>query len=141
MSGVVIVTGSASGLGRTYCRELAAADWTVVGADLAETEDVALSVVTDVSDRAQTERLAEEALERFGRIDALVNNAAYYTPIVKRPFEEIDDEEWSKVFDVNVRGAWLCTRAVAPEMRGRRDGVMVHGSSRTGPADPPGFAR
>ena len=96
MSGVVVVTGSASGLGRTYCRALSAAGWTVVGADLRETEDVALSVVTDVSDRRQTERLAEEALERFGRIDALVNNAAYYTPIVKRPFEEIDDEEWRR---------------------------------------------
>ena len=110
MSGVVVVTGSASGLGRTYCRALSGAGWTVVGADLRETEDVALSVVTDVSDRRQTERLAEEALERFGRIDALVNNAAYYTPIVKRPFEEIDDEESSEVCDVNVRGAWLSAR-------------------------------
>ena len=140
MSGVVIVTGSASGLGRTYCRELAAAGWTVVGADLAETEDVALSVVTDVSDRAQTERLAEEALERFGRIDALVNNAAYYTAIVKRPFEEIDDDEWSKVFDVNVRGAWLCARAVAPAMRRQGSGKIVNVSSMTVPTAPPGFA-
>jgi len=140
MSGVVIVTGSASGLGRTYCRELAAADWTVVGADLAETEDVALSVVTDVSDRAQTERLAEEALERFGRIDALVNNAAYYTAIVKRPFEEIDDDEWTKVFDVNVRGAWLCARAVAPAMRRQGSGKIVNVSSMTVPTAPPGFA-
>ena len=120
MTGVVVVTGSASGLGRTYCR--------------------ALSVVTDVSDRRQTERLAEEALERFGRIDALVNNAAYYTPIVKRPFEEIDDEEWSTVFDVNVRGAWLCARAVAPAMRGRRYGKIVNVSSMTVPTAPPGFA-
>ena len=140
MSGVVIVTGSASGLGRTYCRELAAAGWTVVGADLAETDDVALSVVTDVSDRAQTERLAEEALERFGRIDALVNNAAYYTAIVKRPFEEIDDDEWTKVFDVNVRGAWLCARAVAPAMRRQGYGKIVNVSSMTVPTAPPGFA-
>ena len=140
MSGVVIVTGSASGLGRTYCRELAAAGWTVVGADLAETEDVALSVVTDVSDRAQTERLAEEALERFGRIDALVNNAAYYTAIVKRPFEEIDDDEWTKVFDVNVRGAWLCARDVAPAMRRQGYGKIVNVSSMTVPTAPPGFA-
>jgi len=140
MSGVVVVTGSASGLGRTYCRALSDAGWTVVGADLRETEDVALSVVTDVSDRRQTERLAEEALERFGRIDALVNNAAYYTPIVKRPFEEIDDEEWSKVFDVNVRGAWLCARAVAPAMRSRRYGKIVNVSSMTVPTAPPGFA-
>lgn len=140
MSGVVVVTGSASGLGRTYCRELAAAGWTVVGADLRESEDVALSVVTDVSDRAQTERLAEEALERFGRIDALVNNAAYYTAIVKRPFEEIDDDEWSKVFDVNVRGAWLCARAVAPAMRRQGSGKIVNVSSMTVPTAPPGFA-
>ena len=140
MTGVVVVTGSASGLGRTYCRALSDAGWTVVGADVRETDDVALSVETDVSDRRQTERLAEEALERFGRIDALVNNAAYYTPIVKRPFEEIDDEEWSKVFDVNVRGAWLCARAVAPAMRSRRYGKIVNVSSMTVPTAPPGFA-
>ena len=140
MSGVVVVTGSASGLGRTYCRELAAAGWTVVGADLHETEDVALSVVTDVSDRLQTERLAVAAHERFGRIDGLVNNAAYYTAIVKRPFEEIDDEEWSRVFDVNVRGAWLCARAVAPFMRQQGSGKIVNVSSMTVPTAPPGFA-
>ena len=140
MSGVVVVTGSASGLGKSYCRELAAAGWTVVGADLQETEDVALSVVTDVSDRGQTERLAAAAHERFGRIDGLVNNAAYYTAIVKRPFEEIDDDEWSRVFDVNVRGAWLCARAVAPFMRRQRSGKIVNVSSMTVPTAPPGFA-
>lgn len=138
--GVVIVTGSASGLGLTYCRELAAAGWTVLGADLRETEDVALSVVTDVSDREQTERLAAETLDRFGRIDALVNNAAYYTAIVKRPFEDIDDDEWSKVFDVTVRGTWLCTRAVAPAMRRQGRGKIVNVSSMTVPTAPPGFA-
>jgi 3-oxoacyl-[acyl-carrier protein] reductase len=140
VSGVVIVTGSASGLGSTYCRELAAAGWTVVGADLRETEGVALSVVTDVADRGQTERLAAETLERFGRIDALVNNAAYYTAIVKRPFEEIDDDEWTRVFDVNVRGTWLCSRAVAPAMRRRGRGKIVNVSSTTVPTAPPGFA-
>jgi 3-oxoacyl-[acyl-carrier protein] reductase len=140
VSGVVVVTGSASGLGSTYCRELTAAGWTVVGADLHETEDVALSVVTDVSDRQQTERLAAAAHERFGRIDGLVNNAAYYTAIVKRPFEEIDDDEWSRVFDVNVRGAWLCARAVAPFMRRQGSGKIVNVSSMTVPTAPPGFA-
>ena len=140
MTGVVVVTGSASGLGSTYCRELAAAGWTVVGADLRETEDVALSVVTDVSDRQQTERLAAETLDRFGRIDGLVNNAAYYTAIVKRPFEEIDDDEWDKVFDVNVRGAWLTARAVAPAMRRQGHGKIVNVSSMTVPTAPPGFA-
>lgn len=140
MSGVVVVTGSASGLGRTYCLELAAAGWTVVGADLRETDDVALSVVTDVSDRGQTERLAAATLDAFGRIDALVNNAAYYTAIVKRPFEEIDDDEWDTVFAVNVRGAWLCARAVAPAMRRQGRGKIVNVSSTTVPTAPPGFA-
>jgi len=140
VTGVVVVTGSASGLGSTYCRELAAAGWTVVGADLRETEDVALSVVTDVSDRQQTERLAAETLDRFGRIDGLVNNAAYYTAIVKRPFEEIDDDEWDKVFDVNVRRAWLTARAVAPAMRRQGHGKIVNVSSMTVPTAPPGFA-
>ncbi len=140
MSGVVIVTGSASGLGSVYCRELGRAGWTVVGADLRETDDVALSVVTDVTDRQATEQLAAATLERFGRIDALVNNAAFYTAIVKRPFEEIDDAEWSSVFDVNVRGTWLCTRAVAPAMRRQGRGKVVNVSSMTVPTAPPGFA-
>jgi 3-oxoacyl-[acyl-carrier protein] reductase len=112
----------------------------VVGADLRQTEDVDLSVITDVTDRGQTERLAAETLERFGRIDALVNNAAYYTAIVKRSFEEIDDDEWSTVFDVNVRGTWLCARAVAPAMRAQRRGKIVNVSSMTVPTAPPGFA-
>jgi 3-oxoacyl-[acyl-carrier protein] reductase len=112
----------------------------VVGADLRETDGVDLSVVTDVADRGQTERLAEETLEQFGRIDALVNNAAYYTAIVKRSFEEIEDDEWSKVFDVNVRGAWLCARAVTPAMRRQGQGKIVNVSSMTVPTAPPGFA-
>lgn len=138
--GVVIVTGSAGGLGQVYCRELRAAGYTVVGADLAETSGAHLSVVTDVTDRQGTELLAAAALEQFGRIDALVNNAAYYSAIVKQPFEEIEDDEWTAVFDVNVRGTWLCTRAVAPAMRREGKGKIVNISSMTVPTAPPGFA-
>jgi 3-oxoacyl-[acyl-carrier protein] reductase len=142
VSGVVIVTGSASGLGRVYCRELAAAGWTVVGADVREAdgEGVSLAVVTDVGDVGSTEGMAEAARERFGRIDALVNNAAVYSSIVKRPFEEIPVDEWDDVFRVNVRGAWLCSRAVAPVMREQGGGKIVNVSSMTVPTAPPGFA-
>ena len=138
----MIVTGAASGLGRVYCRELAAAGYTVVGADLAdaETDGVALAVTTDVSDLESTERLARSTVDRFGRIDALVNNAAVYSSIVKKPFEEIDEREWDRVFAVNVRGAWLCARAVAPAMRQQRHGKIVNVSSMTVPTAPPGFA-
>ena len=79
-------------------------------------------------------------LERFERIDGLVNNAAYYSAIVKQPFEEIADEEWARVFDVNVRGTWLCTRAVAPAMRRQKRGKVVNVSSMSVPTAPPGFA-
>jgi 3-oxoacyl-[acyl-carrier protein] reductase len=147
MSDVVIVTGAAGGLGRVYCRALAAAGYAVVAADLsdpaevvAELGDSCLGVQVDVTDRGSTERLAEAALERFGKIDALVNNAAYYSAIVKRPFEEITDDEWTRVFDVNVRGTWLCSRAVSPAMKSAGHGKIVNISSMTVPTAPPGFA-
>jgi 3-oxoacyl-[acyl-carrier protein] reductase len=140
LSDVVVVTGAASGLGAVYCRELAAAGYAVVGADVAAVEGVDLAVEVDVTDRAATERLANVVLERFGRIDALVNNAAVYSTIVKKPFEDIADDEWNRVFDVNVRGAWLCARAVAPAMRRQRRGKIVNVSSMTVPTAPPGFA-
>ena len=140
MSDVVIVTGAASGLGAVYCRELAAAGCTVVGADLAPVDDVDLAVEVDVTHRASTEELARHVVERFGRIDALVNNAAVYSTIVKKPFEEISDDEWDRVLAVNVKGAWLCARAVAPAMRRQGRGKIVNVSSTTVPTAPPGFA-
>ena len=140
MSDVVIVTGAASGLGAVYCRALSAAGYTVVGADVASVDGVDLAVAVDVSEREGTERLAEQVLERFGRIDALVNNAAVYSSIVKKPFEQITDEEWDAVMGVNVKGAWLCARAVASAMRRQRRGKIVNVSSMTVPTAPPGFA-
>ena len=140
MSDVVVVTGAASGLGAVYCRELAASGYAVVGADVAPVEGVDLAVEVDVTDRAATERLANATLERFGRIDALVNNAAVYSSIVKQPFEEIPDDEWDRVMAVNVKGAWLCARAVAPAMRRQGRGKIVNVSSTTVPTAPPGFA-
>jgi 3-oxoacyl-[acyl-carrier protein] reductase len=150
MSGVAIVTGAAGGLGRVYCLALSEAGWTVAAADLVDAAPVvaeveaaggtALGVRVDVTDRASTEELAQSVVERFGGIDALVNNAAHYSAIVKRPFEEIEDEEWTRCFDVNVKGAWLCARAVVPAMKERGRGKIVNVSSMTVPTAPPGFA-
>lgn len=137
---VAIVTGGAGGLGAAYARGLSEAGWDVVVADVAETDGGDLFVRTDVADAASTEALAATTLARFGRIDALVNNAAVYSSIVKRPFEEIPVDEWDEVFRVNVRGAWLCARAVAPAMRERRRGKIVNVASMTVPTAPPGFA-
>jgi NAD(P)-dependent dehydrogenase (short-subunit alcohol dehydrogenase family) len=142
LSEVVVVTGAAGGLGRVYCRGLAAAGWTVVAADLveAEVDGAALTVAADVTSRASAEEIATATIDAFGRIDALVNNAGYYSAIVKKPFEELDDDEWDRCFAVNVRGSWLCARAVAPSMKAQRRGKIVNVSSMTVPTAPPGFA-
>jgi 3-oxoacyl-[acyl-carrier protein] reductase len=143
LSGVVIVTGAAGGLGRVYCRALAEAGYDVVAADVArvaEIEGAAVAIAVDVSDQASTEAMAAATVDRFGRIDGLVNNAAVYATIVKKDFDEIPVDEWDRVFAVNVRGSWLCARAVAPTMKAARGGKIVNVSSMTVPTAPPGFA-
>lgn len=151
MSGnVAIVTGAAKGIGRTYAEALASDGYTVVVADVLDPQPVvaaiesaggtALGVVMDVSDETATFTLAATTLERFGRIDALVNNAAIFASIVKKPYDELSVAEWDAMFAVNVRGTWLCTRAVAPAMKERGYGKIVNVSSMTVPSGIPLFA-
>lgn len=149
MPGVAIVTGAAKGLGRSYALTLAADGWSVVAADVLDldpvTQEIAagggavLAVQTDVSDEAATVTLANAALERFGRIDVLVNNAAIFTSIEKKPFDELTVDEWDRMFAVNVRGTWLCCKAVAPAMKEARAGRIVNVSSMTVPGGIPLF--
>jgi 3-oxoacyl-[acyl-carrier protein] reductase len=149
-AGVVVVTGGAGGIGRVLSLALAERGWEVAVADIApaaatvaeiaEGGAAALEVQVDVTDRASTEAMAQAVLERFGRIDGLVNNAAYYTSIVKKDFEELTVEEWDTCFAINVRGSWLCARAVAPAMKSQGSGKIVNVSSMTVPTAPPGFA-
>jgi 3-oxoacyl-[acyl-carrier protein] reductase len=136
---VAIVTGGARGLGLAYVEGLKDAGFDVVVADLTESDAGHLYVHVDVSDAASTEAMAAAVLERFGRIDALVNNAGYFSQIVKKPFEELTVEEWDLAFSVNVRGTWLCCRAVAPAMKAQRSGKIVNTSSMTVPSGIPGF--
>jgi 3-oxoacyl-[acyl-carrier protein] reductase len=149
MSGVAIVTGGAKGLGETYARALAADGWSVVVGDVldpaAVTDEIAAAggqaeaVLVDVSDERSTRALAARALERFGRIDALVNNAAIFTSIEKKPWDELTVAEWDRMFEVNVRGTWLCCKAVAPAMQRARSGRIVNVSSMTVPGGVPLF--
>jgi 3-oxoacyl-[acyl-carrier protein] reductase len=136
---VVIVTGGARGLGAAYVRGLRDAGYRVVVADLNESVDGDFYVHVDVSDAASCEAMATAVLEQFGRVDVLVNNAGYFTEIVKKPFEELTVEEWDHCFAVNVRGTWLATRAVVPAMKERRYGKIVNTSSMTVPSGIPGF--
>ena len=136
---VAIVTGGARGLGLAYVEGLQTAGFDVVVADLRETDAGDVSLRVDVSDRRSTEAMAAAVVERFGRIDVLLNNAGYFTEIVKKPFEELTVEEWDHAFAVNVRGTWLCCRAVAPTMKAQRSGKIVNTSSMTVPSGIPGF--
>jgi len=146
---VVIVTGAAGGIGRAYCRGLAAEGAHLVVADLvdgsevvAEAEEMgtkAIALKVDVSDGDSTEAMAAATVDAFGRIDALVNNAAFYITITQGPMEEIDPDEWDKCFEVNVKGSWLCAKAVAPTMRAQKSGKIVNIASMTVNDGTPGF--
>ena len=138
---VVIVTGGAKGIGRAYCRALAEHGATVVVADLSDADATvdelvslgaeAMQVRTDVSDVAQTEEMAATAVERYGRIDGLVNNAGFFMEAARVLMEDIAPDEWDQCFAVNVKGTWLCSRAVTPTMKAQGSGKIVNISSTT----------
>jgi 3-oxoacyl-[acyl-carrier protein] reductase len=135
---VAIVTGGAQGLGRAFATRLSADGAQVVVADRngpkarAVAQQVAgHAVEADVADQASVTDMAHQVLDRFSRIDILVNNASLFSTLQMRPFDEIGVEEWDAVMAVNVRGTFLCTRAVVPAMRAARYGKVVNISSAT----------
>jgi NAD(P)-dependent dehydrogenase (short-subunit alcohol dehydrogenase family) len=143
---VVVVTGAAHGIGAELSRHLASQGAAVIAADVADLAwdagglDVR-HVRVDVSDEASWQRLVDAALERNGRIDALVNNAAIYQGLgAKRHFTEISVEEWDRVLAVNTRGVWLGMRAVHPVMKAQGQGRVVNIASSTVHMGVPYFA-
>jgi NAD(P)-dependent dehydrogenase (short-subunit alcohol dehydrogenase family) len=101
---------------------------------------VAYPVEVDVSDQPSTEAMALSVHRRFGRIDILVNNAGYFRYARRgMPLEDISVEEWDKAFAVNVRGTWLCSRAVLPFMKKQNHGRIINISSQTAWIGTPGF--
>ncbi len=142
---VVIVTGGGHGIGKAYCKAIAREGGRVVVADIdgaaadAVAEELggagadALAVQADVAQLASCQDMARAALDRYGRIDGLINNAAIFAtiPISRVGFQEIDEAEWDRVMEVNVKGVWLCCRAVVPAMQERKQGSIVNISSST----------
>jgi len=138
---VAIVTGAAQGLGAEYAKALAAEGAAVVAADVADATPVvqaitaaggkALALSVDVTDPASVRQMVAEAVRKFGGLDILVNNAAVFAKIRLKRFEDIDSAEWDQVMAVNVRGAFECCKAAAPEMRKRKYGKIVNMSSST----------
>jgi 3-oxoacyl-[acyl-carrier protein] reductase len=141
---VVIVTGAARGIGlriaRAFGREgarVAALDIDTAGAealarDLTGQGRAALALKTDVTAAAEVRHAVAAVLERWSRVDVLVNNAGGFSVI--RRTEDIPDDEWDAIFRLNVTSAFLCTKAVLPIMRRQRAGAIVNLSSITGRA-------
>ena len=142
---VIIVTGGAHGIGRAYCRGLAAEGAKVVVADLdigaaeavvrslGELGSDALAVRADVSQAEDVDAMAQAAADRFGSVDGLINNAAVFqVPAMSRvPFEQIPIDEWDRLIAVNLRGVFLGCRAVVPYMKAQGRGKIVNISSGT----------
>jgi len=142
----VIVTGGGTGIGKVYSKALAVAGANVVIADVAgkEGETVAndinnndrsreggkaIAVTTDISDEPQTLEMAAAAVEAFGGVDVLINNASLMSVLERRPWYEIEVEEWDRVMAGNLRGMFLCCRAVYPHMKNEGRGKIINISS------------
>jgi NAD(P)-dependent dehydrogenase (short-subunit alcohol dehydrogenase family) len=139
---VCIITGSGRGLGREFAFAFTREGAHVVVAGTTEAairstaEELragghrALAVVCDVSDEAAVERMIAATLEEFGRVDVLVNNAGAIGPTAL--MTEVTREQWDHTLAVNLTGAFLCARAVLPQMAERRQGKIINISSLAG---------
>ncbi|MEI4742021.1 SDR family NAD(P)-dependent oxidoreductase [Rhodococcus erythropolis] len=148
---VVVITGGGQGIGREYARQLGAAGAIPVIADVNAdsgarvAEEVrsaggrALAIATNVADADSVQNLIDGTVEEFGRIDVLVNNAAIFSSLAMRPFEEIPVDEWRSVIDVNVTGTYLCARAVAPVFKKAGWGRIINIASGAVPLGVPNY--
>lgn len=149
---VAIITGAGQGIGRIYAEKFAEEGAAVVVADINHTKaaDVAASITesggralataTDVSDSESVQSMVDSAIETFGTVDILVNNAAIFSTLKMKPFEEISGEEWDNLFAVNAKGTFLCCQAVSPIMRKNRYGRIINISSSVVVTGRPNYA-
>ena len=139
-----VITGAGGGLGRAFTLGFAREGARVVAADLDGDAAVAtcatlvgevpgaeaVPVTADVSVEESAQAMARAAVEAFGTVDVLVNNAAIYAGLERRPFDEIEVADWDRVMAVNLRGPWLCAKACAAALRDG-GGAIVNVASAT----------
>ncbi|MBG7609473.1 MAG: glucose 1-dehydrogenase [Anaerolineae bacterium] len=135
---VIIITGGGQGIGRVFAHRMVKEGAKVVIAEinaesarsvvkeLKSLDGDAIAIQTDVSNPESAEAMAQETVDKFGRIDVLVNNAAIYYGLQMKPFEEIGLDEWRQLMAVNVDGLFYCSRAVVPSMREQGSGRIIN---------------
>jgi NAD(P)-dependent dehydrogenase (short-subunit alcohol dehydrogenase family) len=133
---VVIVTGAARGIGQEFARSLAAAGARLIAADISDcsaTLDLvkaegaeAIGVGLDVRNAASALAMTDAATQAFGRVDALINNAALYGALRGGRFDAIGEADWDAAMAVNVKGIWNCCKAAVPAMRRAGGGSIIN---------------
>jgi 3-oxoacyl-[acyl-carrier protein] reductase len=140
---VAIITGGGQGLGRAFAEKFAEEGAKVVIAD--KSDDTPQNVVNDIVSRGQeavafktdvtneesTIELSRQVIEKYGHIDILVNNAAFFSGIKVKPIEEMTLDEWDIVMDVNLKGLFLSCKSVIPQMKAQKSGKIINISSAT----------
>jgi len=150
---VAIITGSARGLGRAFALRFAREGAKLTLCDVHDCEPVAreieavggevLALITDITSEKNTAKMAKKTVDRFGRIDILVNNAAAVggieIPDFMKPAEQLVAEDWNRFLEVNIKGTFLCCKAVIPYMKKQGKGNIINISSTTAFTGAPAF--
>lgn len=136
---VVVVTGGGRGLGQAYAIEAARLGAKVVAGDILDCSDTirrieadggtAVGVELDVTQSGTVTAMAESTMETFGAIDVLINNAALYGGLTGGRFDMLDEDEWDRTMNVNVKGIWNCCKAVVPHMKTAGHGSIINVAS------------
>jgi len=136
---VVIVTGGGRGLGQAYAVEAARLGAKVVAGDVLDCGETirlikadggqAIGLELDVTKMGTVSAMAESAVEAFGGINVLINNAALYGGLTGGRFDQLDEDEWDRTMDVNVKGIWNCCKAAVPHMQAAGGGSIINVAS------------
>jgi 3-oxoacyl-[acyl-carrier protein] reductase len=135
---VAIITGAGRGIGRAFALRFAeeGAKLMLPDISLERAESVAneikakggeaVAIKTDISDEKATKKMAEKVMQQYGKVDILINNAAIWYGLEITPWDAWTVEEWDRIFAVNVRGTWLCCKAIAPLMIKQKKGKIIN---------------
>jgi NAD(P)-dependent dehydrogenase (short-subunit alcohol dehydrogenase family) len=135
---VAIITGAGRGLGKAFALRFAAEGAKLLLPDISlerargTVKEIkakggeAAAMLTDISSEKDTQKMAAEVMKLYGRVDILLNNAAIYFGIEAKSWDAWTVEEWDRIFEVNVRGTWLCCKAIAPFMVKAGKGKIIN---------------